>query len=360
MRAEQGPVPGALGSLAAALFGAVVTRRNARFNAGKGVIHPPIPVISVGNLSVGGVGKTPMVQRLARTLQNAGHRPAVLLRGYGARAGGVSDEAEEHRAALPGVRIVVNPDRVSAVRALATLEPGARPTCVILDDGFQHRRLGRALDLVLIDATRSPWRDRLLPAGWLREPPASLARAHAVVLTHADRAEPAGLAALRAHITAAHGKPPVALTRHTWESVRVESRAHPGENNEERSISTEDPAWLGARRVGVACAIGEPEQFLAMVRGQGAEILATHIRRDHAGFGARPIAALASRIDTSRGDVILTTGKDRRRLLRAIPAGYSGLIAYPVLSIGVIEGAAELDRVVVAAADADTTDLGTP
>lgn len=179
------PLPGPLGRLAGAIYAREIRRRNRAYDRGGRVTRLDRPVISVGNLSAGGTGKTPMVMKLATALLEAGHHPCIAMRGYKAAAGR-SDEAEEYRARLVNVPVVAQPDRISGLRALFATEVGRDVDVVLLDDGFQHRRLARDLDIVLVDATRSPFEDRLLPAGYLREPPASLERAQAVVITHAE------------------------------------------------------------------------------------------------------------------------------------------------------------------------------
>ncbi|GAB6096458.1 tetraacyldisaccharide 4'-kinase [Desulfatiferula olefinivorans] len=158
------------------------------------------PVISVGNITVGGTGKTPMTMLLARHLKERGFRPLILSRGYGGRAtdkGGVvsdgktvlmdaawaGDEPLMMAAALPGVPVVVGKDRSRMGRqALARFSPDV----ILLDDGFQHRKLHRDLDIVLFDACRPFGNGFALPRGPLREPVAALARAHLFVLTRAD------------------------------------------------------------------------------------------------------------------------------------------------------------------------------
>lgn len=144
------------------------------------------PTISVGNLTVGGTGKTPMVVALCRKLIAMGHLPGVLLRGYKSH-GGRSDEADELQTTL-GSQVVVeaDPDRVAAARRVLQKTPGT--TVFVLDDGFQHRRAHRDLDIVLLDAAR-PFADgHVLPRGLLREPMQNLRRASAVIFTHADLA----------------------------------------------------------------------------------------------------------------------------------------------------------------------------
>jgi len=314
---------------------------NAQHDAGRRVHTPAIPVISVGNLSVGGVGKTPVVQHLARLLQRHGHRPAIVLRGYKARRGEPSDEQAEHIAAAPGVQVVANPDRVEAVKELAASDD--RPSCVILDDGFQHRRLGRTLDLVLINAQRSPWRDRLLPAGWLREPVSSLRRADEVIITHADRVTTDELDELIGRIHNERGADPISCVAHQWSGVNV--RIGAGGN-----AAHESTDWLTGRRVVVMCAIGEPTQFLSMVERAGAEIAGKLILSDHARFDSRRVEQLVNMLDSASDGAVLCTGKDWAKLSRSLPAGFTGSIAYPVVSIEAVRGGAALERRVLAAA----------
>jgi hypothetical protein len=190
-RPPPGPLPAPLRPLAgplSALYRAGLEHKSGAFDAGHGVITIDRPVISVGNLSVGGTGKTPMTSWIVRTLIDAGHTPAIAMRGYRSK-NGVSDEADAYARALPGTPVVAQPDRLEGLFRLFADDEGRAVDVVVLDDGFQHRRIARQLDLVLIDATRDPFRDRLLPAGWLREGPAALVRASGVVLTHADRAQ---------------------------------------------------------------------------------------------------------------------------------------------------------------------------
>ncbi len=345
---DRPPLPGLIGVPLSSMYSVAVRARNRRFDQGKGVYKSSIPVISVGNISVGGVGKTPMVQRIARTLLAHGHRPAIVLRGYKAGAGQMSDEEAEHRGALPDAIVIANPDRVAAAGALEMRDEATRPTCIILDDGFQHRRLGRALDLVLIDARRSPWDDAVLPAGWLREPPSSLSRADAVVLTHADLAQPVDLANLCSRIERTHGKPPIATMRHAWSGMLVESERGNG-------MSRETNDWLRGRRVAVCCAIGEPDQFLAMIETHGALIASRLVLRDHAQFDRAAIERIATGLDASSGDAIVCTAKDWPRLAPALPEGFAGSIAYPVVSMEAMSGGDEVDALVLRSAGTPPT-----
>lgn len=164
-------------------YAAAVACRNAAYDHGLLAAHAGgVPVVSVGNLTLGGTGKTPLVAWLARTWLERGLRPAIVSRGYGAARGARSDEAAELAIVLPDVPHVADRDRVAAVRRAAA----QAAEIVVVDDGFQHRRLARDLDILAVDAT-DPWGcGRLFPRGLLREPLSGVTRAHAVVLTRAD------------------------------------------------------------------------------------------------------------------------------------------------------------------------------
>ncbi len=146
------------------------------------------PVVSVGNLTLGGTGKTPMVEWLCRWFRARGVRVTIVSRGYKAGDGATNDEALELEQKLPDVPHVQNPDRVAAARmAIEEFEAQA----IVLDDAFQHRRIARDLDIVLLDALAPFGFEHVFPRGMLREPLSGLARAHAVILTRADMATPA-------------------------------------------------------------------------------------------------------------------------------------------------------------------------
>jgi tetraacyldisaccharide 4'-kinase len=172
-----GRVARALAFPAELAFGVGVAVRNGAYDTGAFRAHDlSVPVLSVGNLVVGGTGKTPVASWLAKELESAGRRPAILARGYG------RDEVELHRRWTPDVPVHTDRDRVRA--GARAIDDGA--DVLILDDGFQHRRLARDLDLVLI-AAEQPFPGRLLPAGPYRETAEALRRAHAVLITRKVR-----------------------------------------------------------------------------------------------------------------------------------------------------------------------------
>jgi len=169
----------------------------------------PLPTIVIGNITVGGTGKTPMTLYLGERLARLGEKPAVLMRGYKGQA---SDEAREIQNALKrySVPIVIGSNRLNS--AILARERGC--SVALLDDGFQHWRLNRDLDIVLIDASRPFGGGHLLPQGRLREPLSGLARAGAVVITRADSVSAAGLSALKTQLARWAPTASVAVTRH--------------------------------------------------------------------------------------------------------------------------------------------------
>ena len=157
--------------------------RNRRYDCGAKAVHRiGVPVISVGNLTLGGTGKTPMVEWIVRQFLAQGKTVGIISRGYGAHSG-PNDEALELAWKLPGVPHVQDPDRVAAARR-AIEEFGCQ--VLVLDDAFQHRRIARDLDIVLLDALEPFGYEHVFPRGTLREPLAGLARAHIVALSRAD------------------------------------------------------------------------------------------------------------------------------------------------------------------------------
>lgn len=312
MTPDRPPLPRPIGSALEPVYRREIARRNRAYDRGKGVTRLDRPVISVGNLSVGGTGKTPMVRLLLRELLDAGHRPCVAMRGYKATRQQESDEAAAHRRAFPTVPVVAQPDRIAGLRELFATDIGGRVDCVVLDDGFQHRRLARDLDVVLIDASRDPFADRLLPAGWLREPVSSLARAGAVVLTHAELVDDARLDALAERARAIAPGAVIASARHEWADLAIA---------EEGRETGEPIDWLAGRRVVGVCAIGAPEGFRSsLVRACGREPEAFLALRDHDPYDPPTLARVLASAREPGVEALVTTDKDWSKL-SGTPAG---------------------------------------
>lgn len=320
------PVPGGLLAAFASLYGRAVAARNRRFDRGAGVVRLASPVISVGNLTVGGTGKTPLVAEIAASLPSLGWRPVVAMRGYGAKVGGRSDEQMVLETLLPGLAVVAGPDRVRSLREAG--EPRDLRTVVVLDDGFQHRRIARDLDLVLVDATRPALRGRLLPAGWLREPAESLRRADAVVVTRAAAFD----AALAKEIERVHGRPPIAWVDHGWSAI---DRFGGGD-----AAAVEPIEWLAGRRVAVAVGIGRPEAFAEMARAAGAEVVAAVTGRDHQAYSARSLRRILAA--TAGAEAVLTTLKDWVKLRDLWPPDKVALV--PRLALRWTQGRPDFTR----------------
>jgi len=265
-----------------------------------------VPVVSVGNLTAGGTGKTPCVAFLARELQRRGWRPGILSRGYRAPrgvGGRENDEARWFDAALAGVAHVQDPDRVAGARAL--VERGA--DAILLDDGFQHRRLRRDLDLVLVDATR-PWGlppppeggrpvRACLPRGLLREPPSALARADALVITRADQAAEVALEALRSELVAYAPGRAVLVAAHRAARLR-------GPDGVPLALDE-----LHGREVELVSALGNPEAFERTVAGLGARVREHRVFPDHHAYGPGDLDGLGA-----GGRWLVTSEKDAVKL----------------------------------------------
>jgi tetraacyldisaccharide 4'-kinase len=270
-----------------------------------------VPVVSVGNLSFGGTGKTPTVIALVRDLVGRGRRPAVLTRGYGRHASApqlvlgpdpgvgpdrAGDEPLEMAARLPGVPIVVDANRVRSGHEAQRM--GA--DVVVMDDGFQHLRLRRDLDLVLIDAG-DPWGGgRLPPLGRLREPRAALRRATAVVVTKLPEDYSATLERITAEIRAVAGELPVLGGRMVAARVRQAS-------------DTVSPDRLRGRRVLAMAGLGRPENFVELLEEVGAEVVATRWYGDHHRYTAGELDHVLEEARV-RDATVVTTAKDAVKL----------------------------------------------
>ncbi|MBL0926279.1 MAG: tetraacyldisaccharide 4'-kinase [Phycisphaerales bacterium] len=333
-----GPLPTWLAPIARlgeCVYRAEVARRNARYDRGIGVTHLPVPVISVGNLSVGGTGKTPMALRLLGALTDAGRRPALAMRGY-AKPRGVqhSDEELQYRNAFPRLTIVAQPDRLAGLRPLLAKPPAdGGPDVVVLDDGFQHRSIARGLDIVMIDAERSPFTDRCLPAGWLREPVSSLRRAHAVVI---NGLETTAVGSIAEACQKANPSLLVARATRRWTSLIDEDDARRA------------PHTLRGARVLAMLAIGHPGQVVAQLRALGASHVQLVAERDHHPWTETDLARASRTALTERCDAILTTEKDWTKLAALAPPtiGRRPPILRPVLAL---EGDGAFERLLARA-----------
>lgn len=279
-----------------------IALRNFAFDRGWKKAHgAAAPVISVGNLTTGGTGKTPLVAWVARQLRDAGIRCAVLSRGYRAPAGGDNDESRELGLLLPDVPVLENRDRVAAAAmAVEELEMEA----LLLDDGFQHRRLARDLDLVAIDATRPFGYGHLLPRGLLREPRSSLRRADAAILTRAGQVSTAALDQLVA--TVARSVPPGRIA--ICETVPAHWLKSDGQ-----TVALEE---LSGQPLLAFCGIGNPAAFFQLLRQAGFRVAEELVWPDHHAFAADDFDRLGSAAQSGGATALVCTVKDLVKLNR--------------------------------------------
>jgi tetraacyldisaccharide 4'-kinase len=289
--------------------------RNRAFDRGwKRPVRLPVPVVCVGNLTLGGTGKTPVVEALARFYRDLRLQVAVVSRGYGADAG-PNDEALVLEENLPDVPHLQGADRVAVgLTAVAELDSEV----LLLDDGFQHRRLARDLDVVLVDATRPLSGEYLFPRGTLREPASELRRAGVLVLTRCDQAGPVSLTDQRKWLAErCPGVPVVESVHQPVELVGSDGR-------------TADPGDLRGRTVGAFCGLGNPASFRRTLTGLGANVREFRTFPDHHPYTRADVDDLTRWANTLPADAwVVTTQKDFVKLRLADLAGR------PVLAVRV-------------------------
>jgi tetraacyldisaccharide 4'-kinase len=285
-------------------------RRNARYDRPNATERVSVPVVSVGNLSAGGTGKTPMVRWLAEAMLARGRPTAIVSRGYGGSAGAgpvvvshgdgdgarcaaavAGDEPWMLANAVPGAIVVVGSKRIAGARK--AVELGAR--LILLDDGFQHRALARDLDIVLLDRTRPFDHDHLIPAGYLREPPSSLARADWIVITRSASAQ----GAERLH-----------------DAIRTSNASAPIIHADHRAAGFTDACGAAApqpSRAVAFCAIGNPDRFRTDLEQLGISIAAFRAYDDHKTIDATMLGRLQRRAAKHQAPLV-TTEKDLARI----------------------------------------------
>ncbi|MEY4566314.1 MAG: Tetraacyldisaccharide 4-kinase [Planctomycetota bacterium] len=257
-------------TLASVVYGTVTSIRNLLYDYQiLSIRRCTAPVISVGNLTVGGTGKTPVVAYLAEQLRRRGIRVTIVSRGYGAVAGAVNDEALELERLLPDVPHVQNPDRHTAAQ-MAVDELAAQ--VILLDDAFQHRRLHRDFEIVLLDATNPFGFEYLLPRGLLRESVRGLRRADLIVLTRADLVSRDELGKIRSRAEKIAGTCAWIETTHRSKGLlHWPDRLEPIEK-------------LQGRKILIFSGIGNPKAFLQTVKNLGAEVVEELVFEDHCSY----------------------------------------------------------------------------
>jgi tetraacyldisaccharide 4'-kinase len=277
-------------------YTAAVRLRNFCYDKDLAKIHRAgVPVVSVGNLTLGGTGKTPTVEWLAHWFAEQQLRVGLVSRGYGARHANANDEAMELAHKLPGVPHVLDPDRVSGARRLVS-EFGCQ--VVLADDGFQHRRLARDLNIVLVDASEPFGFGHVFPRGTLREPLSGWSRAGVVLLTRAELVDAPARAAIRNEVR-----------RHAPAAIWAEATHAP--ESLLSSDGTQQPlSHLAGQRVAAFAGIGNPAGFRHALAACGYQVAAMREFADHFAYSARDAESLAAWANSLDVAAAICTHKD--------------------------------------------------
>ena len=328
---------------AAFFYGGGIAVRNRLFDLGIFQSHKAIvPVVSIGNVTMGGTGKTPLVDYVVKYYAGKGLKPAVLSRGYKRSTKGVrmvsdgrqllleSREAGDECAMLaqnnPGTIVVVAEKRAEGTDFIARHFAGKLPDVIVLDDGFQHRQLYRDLDIVVINTTTPFFNDRLIPAGRLREPRKNLDRADLLILSKIT--DPEQAATFQENLRST-GKP---LVKTGVRPVKPLQFAGPDTPQPDKAVAL--------------AGIGQPQSFLESLRNSGTEVISTAFFGDHADFPTNKMRSLVEKALKNNLSIV-TTEKDYYRLLSnrsALEALSQVPCFYLPIEIDIIEGKELLEK----------------
>jgi tetraacyldisaccharide 4'-kinase len=322
-------------SIVAVFYGAGIWLRNWLFDGGQvksyavttaGLVtsdrtQATTPVISVGNITVGGTGKTPLVIWLCNLFHEQNVNCAILTRGYKASKD-TNDEPGMLAKNCPGSAVVINPDRLAgAIEAVKK----HKAQVLIMDDGFQHRQLHRDVDIVTIDAMLPFGYGRMLPAGLLREPASALKRAQAVVITRCDLVSRNNLTELMATINRINPNLIVAQTIHS-PVLAISS---------DKQIPVEE---LKGKKIYAFCGIANPEAFLATVGLVGANIVGSKIYDDHHNYTVNDVNDIYRDAAKLGAQIILTTEKDYNKISSPASGRSDLVLAYLAVRLQFVEG----------------------
>jgi tetraacyldisaccharide 4'-kinase len=291
-------------SIVEPLYASVTVARNALYDRKILKSHRlPRPTVSVGNITTGGTGKTPVVRWLAENLSSQGLRPAVLMRGYRARAtGGVGDEQRMLADYLAGrASVIANPDRVEGADAAMNESP--QPDVFVLDDGFQHRRVHRDLDLVLGDATNPFGYGHVLPRGLMREPRRGLRRAGAFLVTRSNVVEAAHLAPIEAELRRWNVEAPIFRSEHAHTGLKPADATA----EEAPEFPMED---LRMRRFFVFAGIANPAGLARLLEPYRGSLAGARWFPDHHAYTSEEVLEMSRAAGDAGADVMITTEKD--------------------------------------------------
>ena len=288
-------------------------------------------VISIGNITTGGTGKTPLVIWLCGLLNEKGYKCAVLTRGYKANHGKLTDEPAILAKSCGDARVVVDSDRVRGSEK-AIGESAAE--VLVLDDGFQHRRLGRDLDIVTVDATCPFGYDKVLPAGFLREPLKGLKRAGAIVITRFEQGQPEKNNDVVEQIKKINPTAVIAKAVHENPyAVMIKGAKIPIDE-------------LCEKKIFAFCGIGNPNAFLNNLEKLGCELVGRKIYNDHHDYSEQDIADIYEEARYLGAEVVLSTEKDWVKSALLVRHNDDIISAYLALELRFIEGSDELKKLI--------------
>lgn len=280
------------------------------------VYKAPVPVISVGNLTLGGTGKTPFTIFLTDLLLSMGRKPAVLTRGYG------KDEDRLLREELPDVPVFVGQDRVRGASAAVA----AGCDVIVMDDGFQHRRLYRDLDIVLVDARALFGNAKLFPRGLLRERLSSLERADMFAATKTDRSDNEGRSRVKTYLGYLAHEKPVVFAAHAASFLSdITGAAYPAET-------------LAGKKVLLVSGIADPGYFAAMAEALGADVVGRLDHPDHHRYTQGEIDVLPGECRRKNAEIILTTKKDHVKIRELDLSGMEDRFFILNVKMDIVEG----------------------
>jgi tetraacyldisaccharide 4'-kinase len=258
-------------------------------------VKVPAAVISIGNITTGGTGKTPLVAWLCNHYTAKGISTAVLTRGYKSKDSVFADEPAMLAKASPDAKVIVNPDRIAgAQRAIS--EYNAK--LLIMDDGFQHRKLARDIDIVAVDATEPFGYEKILPAGLLREPLDSLKRANAVVITRSNQNSPEKISEIKDRISQINSDIVFASAVHKPLGIKLIK-------DDQMQLKE-----LIGKKIYAFCGIGNPASFFQTLSDMALNIVGTKVYNDHHMYTDADIAAIYEDASYKQAQLVLTTHKD--------------------------------------------------
>lgn len=282
---------------------AVLNTRNTLYK--NGIVRStrlPVTVISIGNITTGGTGKTPLVEFSVKYLSQIGKKVAILSRGYGGNNSSqenneiVNDECLALIENLQDIPVLAGKDRVkNGEKAISDFGVD----CVVLDDGFQHFKLKRDLDIVVIDALNPFGGGNLIPRGSLREPLKNLKRADLFIISHCDQGDEQNIKSIYAELNRINNDAPVCESIHN--PVHIDNITNG---------SIQEPEWLHGKIIYALSAIGNPESFAYTLKGLGADVIKHKMFQDHHVYTKEEVDGVVSEAQSLGAEAIVVTQKD--------------------------------------------------